>query len=249
MNNQSQNETLSLILLTVVALGVGSGITCHVMRKKQAQQEVHVESKSSSITMEDVVKKIDEREKARELEKLEKERANKIAALSNEMSESKKVLGDVTLELSSKYEELKKSIDTLALKSASNSASVSINRELKSQLDTQNQIIIQLQKQVAELSLKNKEVSTNTWVNDQKLNEVISLLKKGSQSCVQDSKIVVKPSAPSQEVKRDVLPPVTPQVNKVEAVRNYKAERLSVKSNLPPDYESPKIKYKNDELK
>ena len=134
-------------------------------------------------------------------------------------------------------------MDSLALKNNAPKDFSLVNKDLRNQVVFQNETIIQLQKQISELALKNKEFSTNSWVNDQKLSEIMVLLKQKSQSCSQYK----EPTAQSPLKDKKVETPVV--VQKEEKPVIYKQERLSVKANLPADYESPKVKYKNDELK
>lgn len=246
MNNQSQNETVSLILLTIVALGIGSGITCHLMRKnyakQQQQQEVRV---IPQVSVDDILVKLDERDRKREMERLNKERDEKIVKLTNEISESKKSAENTSSELALKYDDLKKTIDSLGSKNSVSKESFSVNRDLRNQVEFQNQTIIQLQKQVADLSIKNKETLTNSWVNDQKLNEIMILLKQKSQSCSQN-KETESIQSQAKEKNKEASSSV---VKQSDSPVIYKGERLSVKANLGSDYESPKVKYKNDELK
>jgi hypothetical protein len=94
-----------------------------------------------------------------------------------------------------------------------------------------------------------KESYSSSLLNDQKLNEIKAMLKNNQQ--LRPAEPVAQKPTLESVIKQS--PPAAQIPVKAQAVQEsekvYKQERLSVKANLPPDYESPKIIYKNDELK
>lgn len=231
MDKKSQSETISLIFLTLTTLAVGSGITCHMVRKhyelkiKLIEQQFQIDNKKT-IVVED-----------------KKDVSKELITLMSSLEEMKRTK-ELLLDLTKKVDELsQKEQSPVVIKQVDKTVdynALSLIKDLKKQIEEQNKTISNLNEKILVTQYSIKEYVTNSWVNDQKLNEIKELLKKQSltQKNTQQPAVLEKPNLK-----------VLVENQKESTTNVYQQERLSVKSNLPPDYESPKVKYKNDELK
>lgn len=234
-NNTSSNP-FELIVTSLLFFVIGSAITCHLMKNRypppQPVQNTVVDRSIENYKFDDVSKKIES------LEKLISDKAkldDKIKILESQNQEILKALADLN---SSKKE-------AVVVNAPQPTASIDYSKianMVNSQNQAQNSKIIDLSSKIDSLEIKIKEYVSNSWVNDQKLNEIKSLLSQKQNTQPVVNKNIETPKPENQQ----------PRLIKkyVDAVETKPVPRtLSVRSDLPADYQTPKKVYKVDELK
>lgn len=237
----SQNNTFESIVLCLLFFIIGGAVTCHLMKNRYPAPTAVVENKTDNYQLAEISMRMKSLEKTfsdkvnleEKIKKLESQNSEILASLS-ELKSLKQELKAVAVTPPPQPQIITTPAPTVNIDYSR------ISNMVNSQSQFQNSKIADLTGKVASLETKLKEAVSNSWVNDQKLNEIKDLLSKKTnlQPLPQ-----VAPNAPQQE---------SPQLVKkyVDSGESKPVARsLSIRSDLPPDYQAPKKVYKVDELK